>query len=186
MDSHWYLRLFYMPILNYLVIWLLAMIIRAKRMGAPELSKPLMVVSMIGLIGGCGLLWFVPFQINLAFWIGLCIAVFGHVIISLGYSAMREHPEKTQVVVTWGIYKFSRHSHIMAFMITLLGTIVMGWNPKSPLYLIVWGYFVLAVILNHFGILYEERVNIEKFGQEYTDYMNRTPRYIGIPKAGKK
>jgi len=31
----------------------------------------------------------------------------------------------------------------------------------------------------------EEKINIEKFGQEYEDYMNKTPRYIGgIPKSG--
>jgi len=31
----------------------------------------------------------------------------------------------------------------------------------------------------------EEKMNIEKFGQEYQDYMNKTPRYIGIPISGK-
>jgi len=183
MDIPWYLRLFYVQILNFLVSFLLAMIIRAKRMGAPELSRPLMTGSIIGLIGGCVLLWFVPFRINVAFWIGLCIVVFGQVVFALGYRAMRGHPEKQQVVVDWGIYRVSRHSHIMAGMITLFGTIVMGWNPTSLLYIIVWVYFVLTVLFNHFGIRYEEKVNMEKFGQEYKDYMSRTPRYIGKPKA---
>jgi protein-S-isoprenylcysteine O-methyltransferase Ste14 len=183
METAWYLRLFYMPIVNFLVSWLLAMIIKAKRMGAPEMSRPLTIVSMIGLIGWCVLLWFVPFHINAAFWIGISIVVFGHVVFTLGYSAMREHPEHEEVVVDWGIYRISRHSHIMAGMITLFGTIVMGWNPRSPLYVIVWAYFVLTVILNHYAIQYEEKINIEKFGQQYTAYMKRTPRYLGIPKS---
>ncbi len=178
MDIHWHFRLFYMPILNFLVSFLLSMIIKAKRMGRPELSRPLMIGSMIGLIGGCVLLWFVPFRINAAFWIGICIVVFGQVVFALGYSAMREHPEKQRAVVDWGIYRISRHSHIMASMITLFGTIVMGWNPKSVLYIVVWGYFIFTIVFNHFGILHEEKVNIEKFGQEYKDYMNRTPRYL--------
>lgn len=147
------------------------------------MSRPLMIVSVVGLIGWCVLLWFVPFRINAAFWIGIGVVVFGHVVFALGYSAMRAHPEKDKVVVDWGIYRVSRHSHIVAVMITLFGTIIMGWNPKSTLFIIVWAYFVFTVILNHYGILYEEKINIEKFGQEYKDYKKRTPRYLGIPKS---
>jgi len=104
MDIPWYFRLFYMPILNFLISLLLSMIIGAKRMGHPEMSRPLMIGYMISLIGGCVLLWFVPFRINAAFWIGLCIILFGQVVFALGYAAMREHPEKQQAVVDWGIY----------------------------------------------------------------------------------
>jgi len=46
-------------------------------------------------------------------------------------------------------------------------------------------YFVIYSIACHFYVLNEEKVNMEKFGQEYVDYMNRTPRYIGILKSGK-
>jgi len=42
------------------------------------------------------------------------------------------------------------------------------------------------IVASHFYVLNEEKVNIEKFGQEYVDYMNKTPRYIGIPKSAKK
>jgi protein-S-isoprenylcysteine O-methyltransferase Ste14 len=36
---------------------------------------------------------------------------------------------------------------------------------------------------NHFYILMEERKNIEKYDQEYKDYMKRTPRYLGLDKT---
>lgn len=179
-DTAWYFRLFYVPILVFIISWLLSMIIKAKRMGFPEGGKPWMIGSMISLIVFVVLLWFVPFSINLAFWIGIGIIVFGEVIFILGYMAMREHPEKEQTVVDWGIYKVSRHSHVLAGIITNLGVIVMGWNLKSIIYIILWGYFVLDVIFTHFYVLMEEKRNIEKFGQEYEDYMNKTPRYIGI------
>ena len=32
----------------------------------------------------------------------------------------------------------------------------------------------------------EERSYLNKFGDTYREYMNRTPRCIGIPKLGKK
>jgi protein-S-isoprenylcysteine O-methyltransferase Ste14 len=63
-------------------------------------------------------------------------------------------------------------------MIVLLGTIIMGWNTKSTVYLIVWIYFLLHVIFNHFAILYEEEKDVQKFGQEYEEYVKRVPRYF--------
>jgi protein-S-isoprenylcysteine O-methyltransferase Ste14 len=65
-------------------------------------------------------------------------------------------------------------------IITNLGVIVMGWNLKSIIYIILWVYLVIDVLFSHFYVLMEEKRNIEKFGQEYEDYMNKTPRYIGI------
>ena len=98
MDTTWYFRLFYVPILTFIISLLLYMIIKAKRMGFPEGGKPWMIGSMISLIVFVVLLWFVPFSINLAFWIGIGIIVFGEVVFVLGYIAMREHPEKKQTV----------------------------------------------------------------------------------------
>jgi protein-S-isoprenylcysteine O-methyltransferase Ste14 len=180
MDAPWYLRLFYMPILNFIISALLSVIIKAKRMGYPEITRSMRFIYFLILIGGCVLMWFVPFRINLAFWIGLGIIIFGQVIFGLGYSAMREHPEKQKVVVDWGIYGVSRHSHILAGMITLLGVIVMGWNTKSIMYIVLWGYFILQITVSHLGVLHEEKRNIEKFGQEYKDYMKKVPRYFSI------
>lgn len=145
----------------------------------------MMIVFLIGFLLGCVLMWFIPFNINWAFWIGLGIIVFGEVVYALGFIAMRDYPEKKKRVVDWGIYKVSRHSHVLAGLICLLGVIVMGWNPASVMYMILWVYFVLYVTMSHFYALSEEKVNIEKFGKEYADYMNKTPRYIGIPKPRK-
>lgn len=180
MDTAWYFRLFYVPILAFIISLLLSKIIEAKRMGFPEGGKPWMIGNMTNFIVFLVLLWFDSFSINLAFWIGIGIIVFGEVVFTRGYIAMREHPEKKQTVVDWSIYKVSRHSHILAGIITNLGVIVMGWNQKSIIYIILWAYLVLNILFNHFYVLMEEKRNIEKFGQEYEDYMNKTPRYMGI------
>ena len=149
-------------------------------MSGPGPSKAWMIAFWTALMVGWILTWFVTFSINLAFWIGIAIIVFGEVVFALGYIAMREHPEKKKTVVDWGIYKVSRHSHVLAGVICFLGTIVVGWNPSSLMYIVLWVYFVLYVTLSHFGVLNEEKLNIERFGQEYEDYMKRVPRYFLI------
>jgi protein-S-isoprenylcysteine O-methyltransferase Ste14 len=45
-------------------------------------------------------------------------------------------------------------------------------------YILLWVYFALDLILSHFGVLNEEKLNTERFGQEYVDYMKRVPRYL--------
>jgi len=180
MEVAWYFRLFYIPLASMAVSFLLPAIIRPKRMGRPELTKPMQVGSMVSFVGFCVWLWFIPFSINPAFWVGVGVIILGEVVFALGFIAMREHPEKKQVIVDWGIYKISRHSHMMAGAITTLGAIIIGWNTQSVLYLFLWLYFALDIAFIHFATLYEEKRNIAKFGQEYADYMKRVPRYLSL------
>ncbi len=178
METAWYLRLFWVNLAWFLISWLLFAVIKAKRMSGPGLSRSWVTGYWLALIAGWVLTWFVTFSINQAFWIGIGIIVFGEVVFALGYLAMREHPEKKQAVVDWGIYKVSRHSNVLASVICLLGAIVSGWSPESTIYIILWVYFVAYIVLSHFGVLNEEKRNIERFGQEYVDYMKRVPGYF--------
>lgn len=179
-NTAWYFRLFYLPIVNLIVSLILFKIINAKRMTGAGPGRVWVVVYFIELILWCVLMWFVPFRINLAFWVGICIIVFGHVVFALGFNAMKEHPEKKSAVVDWGIYSISRHSHVLAGKITTLGAIVMGWNFNAAMYIVLWVYFVVDIIVTHFAVISEEKKIIEEFGHEYVDYMKRVPRYFGI------
>jgi protein-S-isoprenylcysteine O-methyltransferase Ste14 len=163
-------------ILGFLLAW----VIKAKRMGGPEISMPMKMISLISFVVFCVWLWFIPFSINAAFWVGILIIIIGHVVNSLAYAAMREYPEKKQTVVDWGIYKVTRHPHFLHGVIITLGTIIMGWNTGSAVYLFLWLYFVLDAIFNHFATLMEEKRTAEKMGQEYVDYMKKVPRYFLI------
>jgi len=184
-ETPWYFRLFIFNILWFLISIILSIVLKAKRMGAPE-PKPMIIVFFMFFIIGCVLMWFVPYSINFAFWIGVVVIIFGEMIYSLGFFAMKEYPEKNKTVVDWGIYKISRHSHILAGIICVFGVIIIGWNPDSVIYIILWVYFVAYILVGHIYVINEEKVNIEKFGQEYKNYMNMTPRYIGISKTRKK
>jgi len=131
MGTAWYLRLFYMPILNVILATVLAAIIKPKRMNAPELSTPMKIVGVMNLAALCAVLWFISFRINLAFWIGMGVVVSGHVVNGLAYSAMREHHEKRKAVVDWGIYGVVRHPHFLHSVLTSLGVIIMGWRLSA-------------------------------------------------------
>jgi protein-S-isoprenylcysteine O-methyltransferase Ste14 len=178
METAWYFRLFWVNFGWFIISWLLYFIIKAKRMAGPGPSRSWVMAFWASFITGWVLTWFVTYSINLAFWIGLVIIVFGEVVFALGYAAMREHPEKKQAVVDWGIYGVSRHSHVLAGIIVILGVVIMGWGSTSVAYILLWVYFVLYLILSHFGVLNEEKINVERFGQEYVDYMKKVPRYL--------
>lgn len=178
METAWYFRLFFVNLGWFVISWLLFFIIKAKRMSGSGPSRSLLMVFWANFIIGWVLTWFIHYSINLVFWVGLGIIIFGEIVYALGYAAMREHPERKQAVVDWSIYKVSRNSHVLAGNICLLGVVIMGWSPGSIIYILLWVYFILNIALMHVGVLSEEKLNIEKFGQGYVDYMKKVPRYI--------
>jgi protein-S-isoprenylcysteine O-methyltransferase Ste14 len=78
---------------------------------------------------------------------------------------------------TKGIYRYSRHP--MTF------SIAIAWTGAS----IASGSWILLLLSVIFLVLQkaeataEERGCLETYGDEYQEYMNRTPRWIGIPKT---
>jgi len=71
-----------------------------------------------------------------------------------------------------GLYKYSRNPMYVAFFLYFLGASLL---INSSLYFLILGIFQVSV---HFLILSEERWCIEKFGEEYEEYMKDIRRYI--------
>ena len=75
-----------------------------------------------------------------------------------------------------GMYRFSRHPLYFSLVIVYIGTSIATAS---------W-LFLLLGIANIFWIrvesLVEERYCLETYGNDYREYMSRTPRWIGIPK----
>ena len=79
--------------------------------------------------------------------------------------------------VMQGIYRVSRHPMYLSGFLMYTG---VGISCAS------WVVLLLAVIWIVFwriAVPAEERFLIEKYGDGYRDYRNRTPRWIGIPKS---
>jgi len=77
-----------------------------------------------------------------------------------------------------GVYAISRHP---AYFGAFLGFVGIGIVCASWIYLL---YAAVFMILMRFSVEAEERFCLDKYGDAYQEYMNRTPRWIGIPKSG--
>jgi len=78
---------------------------------------------------------------------------------------------------TQGMYRYSRHPMSFSGSITFIGVSVASAS---------WVFLFLSVviiILQTFQVIAEERGCLETYGDEYQKYLNRTPRWIGIPKS---
>jgi len=79
--------------------------------------------------------------------------------------------------VTKGTYRISRHPVILGSFLLHVG---LGIACASWIYLL---YAAVFIILMRFSVEAEERFCLNKYGEAYRDYLNRTPRWIGISKS---
>jgi protein-S-isoprenylcysteine O-methyltransferase Ste14 len=76
-----------------------------------------------------------------------------------------------------GVYAVSRHPGYLGLF---LGYVGIGLACASWVFLLcalVW------IVSWHFGVIEEERILLERYGDAYREYVNRTPRWIGVPKS---
>ena len=83
-------------------------------------------------------------------------------------------------IVSRGIYRFSRHPIYVTEVLLLLGVSIASESWVFLLFPITVG--VGAV----YFIKMEEAQCIGHYGNAYREYMNRTPRWIGLPKSKKQ
>jgi len=69
------------------------------------------------------------------------------------------------------------------YLASLLIYFSVGITAASWVFLLV---FVVQSVFIRIAAVGEERYCLEKYGEAYREYMNRTPRYIGIPKSEAK
>ena len=109
------------------------------------------------------------------FYSGLSIFLLGfilYVMVFVGFATTS--PNKP---VTKGIYRYSRHPMYITSFVMFIG---MGIASASWLFLLLSFLFIILV---YFSVVSEERFCLKYYGNSYREYMNRTPRWIGIPKS---
>jgi len=112
-----------------------------------------------------GTLWFIC---------GLIIYIPGLLLLSLAtYNFM--HTPLDQMIQS-GAYKYSRHPMYLATFLICLGTGVAAAS---------WLFILLSVIMAFCfrkEALIEERYCLDKYKEQYRDYMNTVPRWFGTVK----
>jgi protein-S-isoprenylcysteine O-methyltransferase Ste14 len=137
-----------------------------------KIYLPLSLASMIYSV-------FLPIKLGtLWFYVGLTVWILSEVISLISFVSFGTTP--LDILVTKGTYRISRNPICLSGFLSNLG---IGIACASWVYLL---YAVVDIILMHISTGAEERYLLEKYGTSYREYMNRTPRWIGIPKSEKE
>lgn len=104
------------------------------------------------------------------FYVGLTIYGLGVLLCLLSVSNFA-NPEENGINLK-GLYQFSRNPLYVAYFIYFLGCVLLTQS------LILLTILLVFQISTHWIIQSEERWCIQKFGEEYTNYMKNVRRYI--------
>ena len=119
---------------------------------------------------------FLPLKLGTPwFYAGLPIYLIGLIMVIFAIVNIAITPEGKPF--TKGAYRYSRHPMTFWGNITYLGVSIAS---ASWVFLL---FVAVVAILLHYLMIAEERGCLEYYGDAYREYMNRTPRWMGIPKA---
>ena len=140
--------------------------------GEKKASEIYMVVQLVLLAYSI----FLPLKLGtLWFYAGIMIYLVGLLILLTALINVATTPLGKPF--TQGMYRYSRHPGYFSLFITFVGVSVA---TASWVFLLL---SVVSIILQISSVTAEERVCLEAYGTEYQEYMNKTPRWIGIPKS---
>ena len=121
---------------------------------------------------------FLPLKLGTVwFYTGLPIYLIGLVLYTIVFVSFPMTPPDKPV--TTGIYRYSRHPMYLTGSLIFVGA---GIASAS------WVFLLLSVVYISMLPLFvaaEENFCLEHYADAYREYMNRTPRWIGIPKSGR-
>jgi protein-S-isoprenylcysteine O-methyltransferase Ste14 len=122
---------------------------------------------------------FLPLQL-VTTWlsIGLLVYLFGMILTAVAVLNFASAPKNE--LITKGLYRITRNPVYVGMLVMQIGIVVAC---ASWLYLLLTA--VLLILLNAI-LSAEERYCLDTYGDAYKKYMDRTPRWIELPKSKKK
>jgi len=152
-----------------------------KRLSASvpmKFEKTSNTLSMVLLIVAFIISIFLPLQLmSIWFYLGLLIFLMGLIIDFMALHTFWK--AKPIGPFTTGPYRYSRHPVYFGFFLMYISISIMSLS---------WVFLIITIIFGiHFVLVApaEERYCLNTYGKEYQNYMERTPRYIGVPKSKK-
>jgi len=132
-------------------------------------SKLLLLPAMVYSI-------FLPLELDTAwFYVGLPITLIGLIAYTIVLVNWATTPLDSSV--SRGLYRYSRHPMYVTMFVFFLGLSIV---TASWVLLLLFIVFVVGCVV---FVNVEEQSLLEKYGDSYREYMDRTPRWIGIPKS---
>ncbi len=124
---------------------------------------------------------FLPLKLGtIWFYVGLpttLIGLVGTIIVLVDWANT-----PTGEPVTRGLYRYSRHPQYVTMVLLFLGVSIISTSWVFLLFTIISG----VGVTRPYFIKIEEAQCLGHYGPAYREYMNSTPRWIGIPKSRKQ
>jgi len=150
-----------------------------KKMGHDDEAKKISIFTRILFFILLICTIFLPLKLGTVwFYTGLSIYILGFIIGIIAIANVASTPLGKPF--TKGVYRYSRNPMYLCMIIVFVG---IGIASASWFYLLLSAIFI---VMTYFNVVVEERLTQDKLGNAYRDYMDRTPKWLGIPKAEKK
>jgi protein-S-isoprenylcysteine O-methyltransferase Ste14 len=142
-------------------------------------EKILNMMSTAAVIVGFIYSFFLPLKFNtILFNFGLLVFLFGFILdLTVLYTIRNTKLDKP---FTNGPYKYSRHPIYFASFLIIISISIMSFS---------WIFLLIAIIVAMHQLIVapvEEKYCLKKYGKDYKEYMERTPKWIGFPKSRLK
>jgi protein-S-isoprenylcysteine O-methyltransferase Ste14 len=122
---------------------------------------------------------FLPLKLGtIWFYAGLAIFLIGLAVLTTATVNFATTP--MDVPITRGIYNYSRHPLYLASLLIYFSVSIAS---ASWVFLLV---FVVQSVSIRISAVEEERYCLEKYGEAYREYIDKTPRWLGLPKSRAK
>jgi len=118
---------------------------------------------------------FLPLKIGTA-WLYAGLLIFALSIVMTIMINISFATSPTDKPVTKGFYRISRHPIYLSAALMYVGIGIACASWVLLLCAVLW------IVFFHIVIPTEERFLIDQYGNAYREYMNKTPRWLGIPK----
>jgi protein-S-isoprenylcysteine O-methyltransferase Ste14 len=140
-----------------------------------KFEKALNIMSMTVVIFGFIYSIFLPIKYDkIWFYIGNIIFLFGFILYISTLVSLRNVSVHTPF--NKGTYRFSRHPLYVSMISIFIGIIIIC---LSWVFIVLLGLLMLHLLI---AIPAEEKYCLEKYGEKYQRYLEKTPRWIGFPR----
>jgi protein-S-isoprenylcysteine O-methyltransferase Ste14 len=170
------------PWVDMLAVRLIGLDVYRRASGLPsemKTSRPYRIASYVSMVietMAVAYSIFLPLKLGtIWFYAGLTIFLIGLVVLTSATVNFARTP--MDVPVTRGIYQYTRHPLYLASLLIYLS---VGIASASWVLLL---FFVIQSVFMRIAAVEEERFCLEKYGEAYHEYIDRTPRWLGLPKS---